>query len=46
MLYNEDTITAISTPHGNGGIGIIRLSGERAFEISEGIFQGKKILIK
>ncbi|WP_010246661.1 tRNA uridine-5-carboxymethylaminomethyl(34) synthesis GTPase MnmE [Acetivibrio cellulolyticus] len=42
MLYNEDTITAISTPHGNGGIGIIRLSGERAFEISEGIFQGKK----
>ncbi|OPZ94846.1 MAG: tRNA modification GTPase MnmE [Firmicutes bacterium ADurb.Bin419] len=41
MLFNEDTITAISTPHGNGGIGIIRLSGDRAFEIAARIFRGK-----
>ena len=42
MLYNQDTIAAISTPHGNGGIGIIRISGEKAFNIAEGIFKGRK----
>lgn len=42
MLYNEDTIAAISTPHGNGGIGIIRISGEKAFEIASRIFIGKR----
>lgn len=29
----EDTIAAISTPPGRGGIGIVRLSGPEAFEI-------------
>ena len=33
-----DTITAISTPLGTGGVGVIRISGERAFEIIEKIF--------
>ena len=28
----EDTIAAISTPGGEGGIGIVRLSGRRALE--------------
>ena len=42
MLYNEDTIAAISTPHGNGGIGIIRISGEKAFDIAAKIFIGIK----
>ncbi len=42
MLFNEDTITAISTPHGNGGIGIIRLSGDKSFEIAAKIFRGNK----
>lgn len=42
MLYNQDTIAAISTPHGNGGIGIIRISGEKAFNIAAGIFKGRK----
>lgn len=32
------TIVAISTAHGAGGIGIIRLSGDRAFEIAEQSF--------
>jgi len=41
-MYKEDTIAAISTPHGTGGIGIIRISGDRAFEIAEKIFVGKK----
>lgn len=41
-MYKEDTIAAISTPHGTGGVGIIRISGDRAFEIAEKIFLGKK----
>ncbi|MEN8907800.1 MAG: tRNA uridine-5-carboxymethylaminomethyl(34) synthesis GTPase MnmE [Clostridiales bacterium] len=38
----KDTIVAISTPLGTGGIGIIRISGEKAFEISKKIFYGNK----
>lgn len=34
----EDTIAAISTPFGEGGIGIIRISGEKSLEIINGIF--------
>ncbi len=34
----EDTIAAIATAFGEGGIGIIRISGERAKEILEHIF--------
>jgi len=37
----NDTIAAISTPLGEGGIGIVRLSGNKAIEIAEKIFQGK-----
>ena len=33
-----DTIAAISTSLGTGGVGVIRISGERAFEIIEKIF--------
>jgi len=32
---DEDTIAAVSTPPGRGGIGIVRLSGVRAREIAE-----------
>ena len=35
------TIAAISTAPGNAGIGIIRLSGEKCFEILEKIFEPK-----
>jgi len=42
MLHNQDTIAAISTPHGNGGIGIIRISGKSAFFIANEIFEGRK----
>lgn len=41
-MYSDDTIAAISTAHGTGGIGIIRISGENAFRITEIIFIGKK----
>jgi len=34
----EDTIVAISTPVGEAGIGIVRMSGERAFFIAKKIF--------
>ena len=36
------TIAAISTAAGNAGIGIIRMSGEKCFEILEKIFIPKK----
>lgn len=42
MFYSEDTIAAISTPFGTGGIGIIRISGKNAFSIAEKVFAGKK----
>lgn len=41
------TITAISTAQGQGGIGVIRVSGEQAFTIVDKIFKsvsGKKIM--
>ncbi len=31
----QDTITAIATPPGNGGVGIIRISGNKAQEIAQ-----------
>ena len=36
-----DTIAAISTPRGEGGISIIRMSGDKAIEILEKIFKAK-----
>lgn len=39
MLF--DTIAAISTPKGEGGIGIIRISGDKSFEILSKIFNMK-----
>lgn len=36
-----DTIAAISTPRGEGGIGIVRLSGDKAVEILGKIFKPK-----
>ena len=40
-MFRQDTIAAISTPPGRGGIGVIRLSGPRALEIASVIFQTK-----
>ena len=36
---SEDTISQIATPHGVGGIGIIRVSGAEAFAIAREIFR-------
>lgn len=36
---NESTIAAISTPQGSGGISIVRMSGEKSFDIIKKIFK-------
>ncbi len=41
-MYFEDTIAALSTPLGTGGIGIIRISGEKTFEVVSKIFVSAK----
>ncbi len=41
IIQEFDTIAAISTPLGTGGVGVIRISGEKSFEITEKIFTGK-----
>ena len=38
-----DTITAISTPVGEGGISIIRVSGEEAISVVKKLFKGKDL---
>ncbi len=38
---SNDTITAISSPPGEGGIGIVRLSGKNAIPIAGRIFKPK-----
>jgi len=40
-MLMEDTIAAISTPIGVGGIGIVRMSGNRALEIAGNMFRTK-----
>ena len=43
MHLREDTICAISTPAGSGAIGLIRLSGTKAMQIANEIFDGKDL---
>ena len=38
---NKDTIAAISTGMTNSGIGIIRITGDEAFDIADRIYRGK-----
>ena len=48
-FYENDTITAISTPFDECGIGIIRISGIDALGIAEQMFRNrnnKKVSIK
>ena len=42
ILNEFDTIAAVATPMGMGGVGVIRISGEKAFEIIEKIFTNTK----
>ncbi len=38
-MYIRDTIAAVSTPPGNGGIGIVRVSGDRAALVGSTLFK-------
>ena len=38
-MFSDDTIAAISTPPGRGGIGVVRLSGPAALGIATSIFR-------
>lgn len=42
MIGREDTIAAIATPIGEGGISVIRVSGPDALTIADCVFRGKK----
>lgn len=44
MNYVFDTIAAIATPLGTGGVGIIRISGSLALEVVQKIFSAKAII--
>ncbi|ACL77773.1 tRNA uridine-5-carboxymethylaminomethyl(34) synthesis GTPase MnmE [Ruminiclostridium cellulolyticum] len=43
-MYIEDTIAALSTPYGTGGIGVIRISGGQAFDTANKIFRSSKTI--
>ncbi len=45
-MIQPDTVVAISTPRGEGGIGIVRLSGPAALSISQQIFRSRPPLGK
>ncbi|MBI5388598.1 MAG: tRNA uridine-5-carboxymethylaminomethyl(34) synthesis GTPase MnmE [Verrucomicrobia bacterium] len=38
-MYLDDTIAAIATPLGEGGLAVVRLSGPQALEVVDGIFR-------
>jgi len=42
MYALEDTIAAIATPLGQGGVGIVRLSGPSALEVARGLFRTRR----
>ena len=42
-LISDDTICAISTPHGTGGIAVIRISGPDTIDIVSHVWHGKPL---
>ncbi|KQC00087.1 tRNA uridine-5-carboxymethylaminomethyl(34) synthesis GTPase MnmE [Pedobacter sp. Hv1] len=42
-MYTTDTIIALSTPPGSGAIGVIRLSGPDAIQLTNQVFAGKDL---
>ncbi|MFC3908218.1 tRNA uridine-5-carboxymethylaminomethyl(34) synthesis GTPase MnmE [Legionella dresdenensis] len=45
-MYSQDTIAAISTPPGQGGVGIIRLSGPKACPIALELTRLEKLAVR
>ena len=44
ILQEFDTITAIATPIGTGGVGVIRISGDKTYEILSKIYNNTKVI--
>lgn len=44
LIKHNDTITAISTPVGSGGIAVVRVSGPEAIQLSDRVFRGRRAL--
>ena len=44
MYDTTDTIAAIATPLGESGLGVIRISGSKAYDVGDAIFQSKSSL--
>lgn len=44
IIGNADTIAAISTPQGSGGIAVIRISGPKSLEITNKAWKGTNLL--
>ena len=42
-IYGSDTIAAIATPIGNGGVSIIKISGSEAFSVIDKIFTSQNL---
>jgi len=42
-MSTTDTIAAIATPPGEGGVGIVRISGSRVWKIADEMFQGLEL---
>ena len=43
-ISKMNTICAISTPYGSGGIAVVRVSGSSAIQIADSLFHGRKAL--
>lgn len=42
-ITENDTICAVSTPHGVGGIAVIRVSGPKAIAITDSVWHGRRL---
>lgn len=44
IIHEFDTIAAIATPLGTGGVGVIRISGDKSFEIIQKIYSKQNLV--
>ena len=42
-MWSQEVIAAISTPPGEGGIAIVRLSGDEAWDVARRVFRSRKL---
>lgn len=43
ISFSKDTIVAVSTPQGTGGIAVVRISGPEALDITGSVWRGKPL---